>query len=148
MATPEKGTGNGTQVYISVDSGKTFKEFGSVTKVSGVKLTREDVDVTDNKSYDSNGQMKESSPGFITVDDMTVEGFYKKTDDARTVIDTAFYAGSDVQLKIVMPKFIGKTFIYKGYINSWQDFGELTPETGVSYSLSLKIQGKRTESST
>lgn len=148
MATPEKGTGNGTQVHVSVDGGNTFKKFGSVTKVSGLKLTREDIDVTDNDSYESNGQMKESSPGFITADDLNVEGFYKKTDDARTVIDTAFYDGSDVQLKIVSPKFMGKTFVYKGYINSWQEFGELSPETGVSYAMSLKVQGKRTETAT
>lgn len=148
MATPEKGTGNGTQVHISVDDGKTFKEFGSVTKVSAPKLTREDVDTTDNKSFENNGQMKESSPGFITADDLTVEGFYKNTDEARTVIDTAFYEGSDVQLKIVSPKFMGKTFVYKGYINSWQEFGELSPETGVSFAMSLKVQGKRVETAT
>ena len=71
-----------------------------------------------------------------------MEGFYKKTDEGRTVVETAFFDGTEVELKIVMPKFIGKNKIYKGFLTAYQEFGELSPDTGVAYSLSLKPTAK------
>ena len=144
MATPEKGTGNGTEVHISTDDGKTYKQFGSVTKVTGPSYSRETVDVTDNASFTANNQMKESAVGFIEADELKIEGFYKKTDEARTLVDTAFFAGAEVMIKVVMPKFIGNDVIFKGILTAYQEFGELSPDTGVAYSLSLKPNGKPT----
>lgn len=145
MALPEKGTGNGTKAEISTDAGATWKAFGSVSKVTPPNYTRETVDVTDNASYENNDQMKESAVGFIEADELKIEGFYKKTDEGRAAAETAFFAGDVVQLKITMPKFIGKTKTYSGILTAYQELGELSPDTGVAYSLSLKPNKKPVE---
>ena len=77
--TPGKATGSGCKASISTD-GQTYKEFASITKLGPPNMSRGTVDVTDMNSYVNNDQMKEFLPDFIEAEEMSIEGFHKKTD--------------------------------------------------------------------
>lgn len=147
MANPDKATGSGSQISISTD-GKTYKTLGSVTKFSGPNMTRDTVDATDLNSYDNNDQMEESLPGFIKAEDLSFEGFVKKTDEGITALETAFYDGTQCQIKVVLPAAIGKTVIYTGIINAYKAVGDIAADSGISYSAGMKPQKKPEVSAT
>lgn len=147
MAGPKKGTGSGTKFELSTD-GSTFKKFMSVTKVTPPEYTRDTVDLTDNSSYDDNNQMKESGVGFIDPGELKVEGFVHTEDEGMALASTAFFDGIEVNGKVVSPAWMNKTLTYAGIITSLQPLGELDPENGVPYSMTMKITAKPVESKT
>lgn len=141
MATPEKATGSGTKASISTD-GQTYKDFASITKISPPGMSRGTVDVTDLNSYENNDQMKEFLTDFIEGEDMSIEGYAKKTDDGRDAAETAFYAGAEVYIKIVLPSAIGKTMVVQGLITSYKPIGDISSDAGIAFSLGLKPTAK------
>lgn len=143
MSKPEKTTGNGTKISISTD-GSTFTEFGSVTKASAPSMKRGTIDVTDLNSYSNNNQMKESIPGWIEPEEMSLEGYLKKTDTAMTTVETAFWAGDLCTIKIELPEVIGKTITYYGFISQYQSIGDIDAETPLGYKMGFTITQKPT----
>lgn len=146
-ATPSKATGSGVTASISTD-GTTFKTFASVTKLTPPNMTRGTVDVTDLNSFANNDQMKEFLGDFIEADEATVEGFFLGTDEGRTAFETAFYAGTAVTLKIVLPTAIGKTLTIVGVPTSYQPIGEIDSGTGIAFSCGIKPTQKPTLAAT
>lgn len=145
--TPEKATGSGTKASISTD-GQTYKEFASITKLGPPSMSRGTVDVTDMNSYENNDQMKEFLTDFIEADEMSIEGFAKKTDEGRDAAESAFYAGSIVHIKIVLPAAIGKTMIVKGLITSYRPIGDISSNAGIAFSMGIKPVAKPTMEAT
>ena len=145
--TPEKATGSGTKASISTD-GQTYKEFASITKIGPPSMSRGTVDVTDMNSYENNDQMKEFLTDFIEADEMSIEGFAKKTDEGRDAAESAFYAGSIVHIKIVLPAAIGKTMIVKGLITSYRPIGDISSNAGIAFSMGIKPVAKPTMEAT
>lgn len=143
MSTPEKATGSGTKASISTD-GQTYKEFASITKIGPPSMSRGTVDVTDMNSYENNDQMKEFLTDFIEADEMSIEGFAKKTDEGRDAAESAFYAGNIVHIKIVLPAAIGKTMIVKGLITSYRPIGDISSDAGIAFSMGIKPVAKPT----
>lgn len=141
--TPEKATGTGTKASISTD-GSTYKEFASITKIGPPNMSRGTVDVTDLNSYENNDQMKEFLTDFIEAEEMTLEGFAKKTDEGRDAAEAAFYAGDIVHIKIVLPAAIGKTMTVKGLITSYRPIGDISSDAGIAFSMGVKPMAKPT----
>lgn len=135
--TPTKATGSGTKASISTD-GQTYKDFASVTKLGPPNMSRGTVDVTDMNSYENNDQMKEFLPDFIEAEEVSIEGYVKKTDDGRAAAETAFYGGTIVYIKITLPAAIGKTMTIKGYITAYRPIGDISTDAGIAFSMSLK----------
>ena len=147
MALPKKGTGSGTTFELSTD-GSVWTKILSVTKVTTPEFTRNTVDLTDNGSFEDNNQMKEFGTGFIEGGDVKVEGFVRSDDTSMDAAETAFYSGEEVQGRLVGPKWLGKTVVYKGVLTAFQPMGEFDPENGVTYSLTMKVTGKPTVTKT
>lgn len=139
--TPGKATGIGTKASISTD-GQTYKEFASITKLGPPSMTRGTVDVTDMNSYETNDQMKELLPDFIEAEEMSIEGYVKKTDEGRNAVESAFYAATLVHIKIVLPAAIGKTMTVKGYITGYRPIGDISNDAGIAFSASIKPTAK------
>ncbi len=147
MATPEKATGSGSRALISTDN-SSFQKFASITKLGPPKLSRGTVDVTDLNSYEDNDQMKEYLTDFIEAEEMSIEGYVKKTDPGRTTAETAFYSGDLVYIKIVLPPAIGQTMLVTGLMTSYQPIGDIDSENGIKYSFGIKPSKKPTLSTT
>lgn len=147
MPSPEKTTGSGTKAFISAD-GTTYKEFASVTKLTPPSMSRGTVEVTDMNSYENNNQFKEFLGDFIEADEMSIEGYYVKTDDGRTALEEAFYKGDSCYIKIQLPPVIGQDMIVQGIITKYQAFGEISPSSGIPFSASIKPNCKPTLSKT
>lgn len=145
---PKKGTGSGTQVYISTDDGSTYKKLLSNTKVSPPSFTRNTVDLTDNDSYESNNQMKEFGVGFIEGGDLKIDGWHRGDNTGMDDAEKAFFDKGIVKIKIVSPPWMGKTIIYPGLITELQTIGDMDPESGVPYSITTKVTGKPTTEAT
>lgn len=139
-----KSTGSGASASISTDSGSTWKSFGAVSGITGPTMTRGTVDVSTLNSYSSNDKMKEFLPDFVEGGDCTINGFYTADDEGRTTAETAFYGDSEVQIKIVLPTRIGKTYTLTGIPTSYQCFGEISPSAGIAYSVTVKLTKKPT----
>ena len=135
--TPGKATGSGAKASISTD-GQTFKDFASITKIGPPNMSRGTVDVTDMNSFENNNQMKEFLPDFIEAEEMSLEGFVKKTDEGRDAAETAFYAGTLVHIKITLPNAIGKTMTVVGYIVSYRPIGDISTDAGIAFSMGIK----------
>lgn len=148
MSAPKKGTGSGTSFELSSDGGTTWKKFMSVTKVTPPEYTRNTVDLTDNSSFDSNDQMKEFGTGFIEGGDLKVDGFVHVEDEGLAFAETCFYSGEIVKAKLVAPAWLNKTLTYPGVITILQPIGDLDPENGVPYSMTMKVTGKPTVAAT
>lgn len=143
MSIPEKATGSGAKAKISSD-GETYKEFASVTKISPPSMSRGTVDVTDLNSYENNDQMKEYLTDFIEAEEMSLEGFVKKTDDGRDVAEEAFYSGEEIYIQIILPAAIGKTMTVKGLMTSYRPIGDISTDAGIAFSMGLKPTAKPT----
>ena len=135
--TPEKATGSGTKASISTD-GQTFKQFASITKLGPPNMSRGTVDVTDLNSFEDNDQMKEFLPDFIEADEMSIEGYHKKTDVGREAAEDAFYNATVVTVKIELPAAIGKTMTVEGYIVGYRPIGDIGSDAGLAFSMSIK----------
>jgi len=135
--TPKKSTGSGTKASISTD-GTEYKQFASVTKLGPPNMSRGTVDVTDMNSYENNNQMKEFLTDFIEAEEMSIEGYVKSTDEGRTVAETAFYAGTEVYVKIDLPAAIGKSMVVRGLLTAYRPIGDISTDAGIAYSISLK----------
>lgn len=144
MATPKKGTGSGTTFELSTDDGGSWNKILSVSKVTLPEYTRNTVPLTDNSSYDINNQIKEFGTSFIEGGELKVEGFVRTDDTGLAVAEEAFFEGGEVKARIVGPKWYDKTLVYPGVLTGMQPLGELDPENGVSYSLTMKVTGKPT----
>lgn len=144
MTIPKKGTGSGTTFELSTDDGSSWTKILSVSKVTPPEYTRNTVDLTDNSSYDSNNQMKEFGTGFIEGGELKVEGFVRTDDTGLATAEEAFFEGGEVKARIVGPKWYKKTLVYPGVLTGMQPIGELDPENGVPYSLTMKVTGKPT----
>lgn len=141
MATPEKATGSGTTAFISLD-GTTYKQFASVSKIGPPNMSRGTIDVTDMNSFENNNQMKEYLTDFIEAEEMTIEGFVKKTDEGRDAAETAFYSGEEIYIKIVLPVAIGKTMTFTGMMTAYRPIGDISTDAGIAYSFSIKPSSK------
>lgn len=141
MAGPKKGVGSGTKVEISTD-GTTFTKIMSVTKVSLPEFSTDDADLTDQESYDSNDKFKESVPTFIDGGEIKIDGWVNTDDTGVAAAEKAFFEQSPVICRVVFPAWMGKTITYNGYIKSLQTIGDLDPEAGVPYSITIKINKK------
>lgn len=139
----EKATGSGAKASISID-GSTFKEFASITKISPPSMSRGTVDVTDMNSFEENDQMKEFLTDFIEGEEMTIEGFVKKTDDGRDLAEDAFYSGKETSIKIILPAALGKTMTVKGLLTSYRPIGDISTDAGIAFSIGLKPNSKPT----
>lgn len=137
MATPDKATGSGTKASISKNDTE-YKEFASITKIGPPSMSRGTVDVTDMNSYTNNDQMKEYLTDFIEGDEMSIEGFVKKTDEGRNLAEEAFYSGEQVYIKIDLPAAIGKTMKVTGLMTSYRPIGDISPDAGIAFSMGLK----------
>ena len=137
ITTPGKATGSGAKAAISTD-GTTYKDFASITKLGPPNMSRGTVDVTDMNSYENNDQMKEFLPDFIEADEMSIEGYVKKTDEGRDAAETAFYSGSLVHIKITLPAAIGKTMTVKGYIVGYRPIGDISTDAGIAFTMNIK----------
>lgn len=146
--TPKKSTGSGTTASISTDGGSQYKEFASITSLGPPNMTRGTVDVTDMNSFSNNDQMKEFLVDFIEADEMTIEGFVVGTDEGRDAAETAFYNGSEVSIKIVLPTAIGKTMTVTGLLTAWRPIGDISTDSGIAFSLSIKPTKKPTLAAT
>lgn len=135
--TPGKATGSGCKAAISTD-GTTYKDFASITKLGPPNMSRGTVDVTDMNSYENNDQMKEFLPDFIEAEEMSIEGYVKKDDAGRDAAETAFYAGTEVYIKITLPAAIGKTMTVQGYIVGYRPIGDISTDAGIAFSMSIK----------
>lgn len=147
MALPEKATGSGTKASISLD-GQTYKNFASITKLGPPSMSRGTVDVTDMNSYENNSQMKEFLTDFIEAEEMSIEGFVKKTDDGRDMAETAFYSGEVVYIKITLPPAIGKTMTVTGLMTSYRPIGDISTDAGIAFTMGLKPTAKPTLAAT
>ena len=148
MATPNKATGSGCSASISLTETGEYKVFASVSKISPPSMTRGTVDVTDMNSYENNNQMKEFLADFIEAGDMTIEGFVKKTDEGRTLAETAFYSGEEVYIKITLPEALGQTMTVKGIMTAYQPIGDISTDAGIAYSIGIKPTAKPTLAAT
>lgn len=135
--TPGKATGSGAKAAISTD-GTTYKDFASITKLGPPNMSRGTVDVSDMNSYETNNQMKEFLPDFIEAEEMSIEGYVKKTDEGRDVAEEAFYAGTEVSIRIILPAAIGKTMTIRGYIVGYRPIGDISTDAGIAFSMSIK----------
>lgn len=138
---PKKATGSGTKASISTD-GQTYKQFASVTKLGPPNMSRGTVDVTDMNSFENNDQMKEFLTDFIEAEDMSIEGYVKSTDEGREMAETAFYAGTEVYIKIGLPAAIGKSMVVKGLMTAYRPIGDISTDAGIAYSMSIKPVAK------
>lgn len=147
MAGPKKGVGSGTKVEISTD-GTKFTKIMSVTKVSLPEFSTDDADLTDQESYDSNDKFKESVPTFIDGGEIKIDGWVNTEDTGVAAAEKAFFDQSAIICRVVFPAWMGKTITYNGYIKSLQAIGDLDPEAGVPYSITIKINKKPVVSQT
>lgn len=147
MAGPKKGVGSGTKVEISTD-GTKFTKIMSVTKVSTPEFSTDDADLTDQESYESNNKFKESVPTFIDGGEIKIDGWVNTDDTGVAAAETAFFDQSPVICRVVFPAWMGKTITYNGYIKSLQTIGDLDPEAGVPYSITIKVNKKPVVSQT
>jgi hypothetical protein len=147
MALPEKATGSGTKASISLD-GQEYKPFASITKLSPPSMSRGTVDVTDMNSYENNDQMKEFLTDFIEAEEMSIEGYVKKTDEGRDLAEQAFYSGEVVHIKITLPPAIGKTMTVKGLMTSYRPIGDISTDAGIAFTMGLKPTAKPTLAAT
>lgn len=145
--TPKKATGSGTKASISTD-GQTYKQFASVTKLGPPNMSRGTVDVTDMNSFEDNNQMKEYLTDFIEAEEMTIEGYVKSTDEGREMAETAFYAGTEVHIKIDLPAAIGKSMVVVGLMTAYRPIGDISTDAGIAYSMSIKPNKKPTLTAT
>lgn len=141
MAGPKKGVGSGTKVEISTD-GTQFVKLMSVTKVTPPEFSSDEADVTDNESYASNDKFKESVPTFIDGGEIKIDGWVHTEDTGVSEAEKAFFDQSMVTCKVIAPAWIGNTITYKGFIKSLQPIGDLDPENGVPYSVTIKVTSK------
>lgn len=144
---PEKATGSGTKASISTD-GQTYKQFASVTKLGPPNMSRGTVDVTDMNSFETNNQMKEYLTDFIEAEEMPIEGYVKATDEGREMAETAFYAGTEVYIKIDLPAAIGKSMVVKGLMTAYRPIGDISTDAGIAYTMSIKPNAKPTLTAT
>lgn len=147
MALPKKTTGSGTKAFFSAD-GKAYKLFASITKLSPPSMSRGTVEVTDMNSYHENNQFKEYLGDFIEADEMNIEGYFVKDDEARNALEDAFYSGEECYVKIQLPPVIGKSMIVKGIITKYQPIGEISTDSGIAFSTSIKPNSKPTMNDT
>lgn len=145
--TPKKATGSGTKASISTD-GQSYKQFASVTKLGPPNMSRGTVDVTDMNSFENNDQMKEYLTDFIEAEEMTIEGYVKSTDEGREIAETAFYAGTEVYIKIDLPAAIGKSMVVVGLMTAYRPIGDISADAGIAYSMSIKPNKKPTLTAT
>lgn len=143
MATPKKTTGSGTKAFFSSD-GTAYKLFASITKLSPPSMSRGTVDVTDMNAYSDNDQFKEYLGDFIEADDVSIEGYFVKDDEARNALEAAFYSGDVCYIKIQLPPVIGKSMVVKGIITSYQPIGDISVDAGIGFKTSLKPIAKPT----
>ena len=141
MAGPKKGVGSGTKVEISTD-GTQFVKLMSVTKVSLPEMTTDEADLTDQESYDTNDKVKESVPTFIDCGEIKLDGWVNTDDTGVSAAEKAFFDQSMLTCKVITPAWIGNTITYKGFIKSLQPIGDLDPENGVPYSVTIKVTSK------
>lgn len=141
MAQPKKTTGSGTKAFFSAD-GKTYKLFASITKIGPPSMSRGTVEVTDMNSYSENDQFKEFLGDFIEADEMNIEGYFVKDDEGRNALESAFYSGEECYVKIQLPPVIGKDMIVKGIVTKYQPIGDISTDAGISFSVSIKPNGK------
>lgn len=143
MAGPKKGVGSGTKFELSTDGSK-FTPFMSVTKVSPPEFSKDTADLTDNGSYENNNKFKESVGTFIDGGELKVEGWVHTEDQGLTLAEQAFFDDLPVTGKIISPKWLDKTITYPGVITNLQPIGDLDPENGVPYAMTMKVTGKPT----
>lgn len=141
MALPKKTTGSGTKAFFSAD-GKDYTLFASITKIGPPSMSRGTVEVTDMNSYSDNDQFKEYLGDFIEADEMNIEGYFVKGDDARDALESAFYSGEECYVKIQLPPVIGKSMIVKGIITKYQPIGDISTDSGIAFSTSIKPNSK------
>lgn len=141
MALPKKTTGSGTKAFFSSDS-KDWKLFASITNLSPPSMSRGTVEVTDMNSYHENDQFKEYLGDFIEADEMNIEGYFVKDDEARNALEAAFYSGDECYVKIQLPPVIGKSMIIKGIITKYQPIGDISTDSGIAFSTSIKPNSK------
>lgn len=147
MATPKKATGSGAKCSISLDN-TAWKEFASVSKLGPPNMTRGTIDVTDMNSYESNNQMKEFLTDFIEAEEMTIEGYVVGTDAGRDAAESAFYSGEEVYIKIDLPEAIGKSMTVTGMMTAYRPIGDISTDSGIAYSFSIKPTSKPTLAAT
>lgn len=147
MAAPKKTTGSGTKAFFSAD-GTRYQLFASLTKLSPPSMSRGTVEVTDMNSYQDNDQFKEYLGDFIEADELNIEGYFVKDDAARDSLEAAFYSGEEVYIKIQLPPLIGKSMIVKGIITKYQPIGEISTDSGIGFSTSVKPNSKPTMETT
>lgn len=145
--TPTKSTGSGTKAYASAD-GTTYSLFASVSKLGPPELTRNTVDVTDLNSYEDNDQMKENVVDFIEPGDLTIEGFYKSADAGKALVETAFWNGSVIYIKIVLPSMFSTGRVYACRVTGFREIGEISSDAGIPFSATFKILQRPTTVST
>ena len=143
MSTVKKTTGSGTKALFSAD-GSAYIEFASVTKITPPSYSRGTVDVTDMNSFDNNNQFKEYLGDFIESDEIQIDGFYVENDAARAAVETAFFSGAECWIRIDLPVVIGKSMTVKGIVTKYQPMGDISPDSGIAFSVSLKPNAKPT----
>lgn len=143
MAAPKKGVGSGSKVELSTD-GTQFIKFMSVTKVSTPTFEVDTADLTDNESFESNNKFKESVPTFIDGGELKIDGWVHTDDEGVAAAEQAFFDQTPVTVRVVLPAWIGKTCTFKGFIKSLQALGDLDPENGVAYSVTVAVTSKPT----
>lgn len=141
MALPEKTTGSGTKAFFSKDK-TTWKQFASVSKITPPSMSRGTVDVTDLNSYEDNNQFKEFLGDFIEADEMTIEGFFIKDDAGRADLEDCFYSGEECYVKVQLPPVIGQDMIVTGTLTRYQPMGEISPTSGIAFTMTMKPNGK------
>lgn len=147
MAIPEKTTGSGTKAFFSKDK-TTWKQFASVSKITPPSMSRGTIEVTDMNSYHDNNQFKEYLGDFIEADEMTIEGYFVKDDEGRSMLEECFYSGEECYVKVQLPPVIGKDMIVTGVLTKYQPMGEISTTAGIAFTMSMKPNGRAEMSDT
>ena len=107
-----------------------------LTKIDGLKLSAETVDVT---ALDSTGNYAEFIGGQKDGGEVSVEGYFDASDAGQTAIKTAYESGAATECEITFPTAMAKKWTFNAVVTAFETgFGV---NEVVSFKATLKVSG-------
>ena len=122
---------------FSATIGAVLTPIASLTSISGVELSADDVDVT---AHDSADDYREFVQGLKDGGSVSIEGNFTHV-ASQIGLKTLFDSGDIVAMSIAFPDALA-TWTFNGYVNALSTDAPM--EDKISFSASIKVTGKPT----
>ncbi len=139
---PGKKIGLGSQMLIGATTPSTVI-LGGLLSVDGPNFSREMADITEIRSSTVDPYIEET-PGYISIDPVTVELAYYSTDDAgQTLLKAAFMATTGYAFKLFRGSTLDDAYNFKAHVTG---IGTSVPGRSdmITRTITLNVQGSTT----